>query len=190
MKIFAISFGLLFIVVGAALLMASSEKAKEAPDRYRAVTVQSKSARLNPAVQLDILVERYTSDSERMEYFQLLKEKGPEALLRTLGKVNVGRISAPGNVGVAVAAARIRETEGGKRVRLVTTRPVSFLQARRGEMADQFPYTVMDLYLDANGKGNGSVLSALKVVFDDDGQLQIQGVGGDPVDIINVERVK
>jgi hypothetical protein len=189
MKRLVIAFALLFSVVGAGLLLASSEKEKGTPERYKAVTVQPKSARLNPAVQLDILVERYTSDSERMEHLKLLKEKGPEALLRTLGKVNVGRISAPGQVGVAVAVARIRETEGGKRVRLVTTRPVSFLQARRGETPDQFPYTVMDLYLDANGKGNGSVLSALKVVFDDDGQLQIQGLGGDPVDLINVEKI-
>ena len=78
MKRSAISF-LLFSIAGAGLLLASSEKAKETPDRYKAVTVQTKTARANPAVQLDILVERYTSDSERKEYFQLLKEEGPEA---------------------------------------------------------------------------------------------------------------
>ena len=174
---------------GTSSLWAVSEKEKGSV-RYKAVTVLPKTAKANPAVQLDILVDRFTSDNERMEYLQLLKAKGEEAMLKTLGKVNVGRISTPGQVGVAVAVARVRETEGGQRVRLVTTRPVSFLQARRGEIADQFPYTVMDLYLDDEGKGNGSVLSALRVFFDDDGKLQIQGVGGDPVDLINVERVK
>jgi len=184
--------GLAFLVlslVGTSSLWAVSEKEK-ASVRYKAVTMLPKTARSSPAVQLDILVDRLTSDSERMEYLQLLKEKGEEAMLKTLAKVNVGRISTPGQVGVAVAVARVRDTEGGQRVRLVTTRPVSFLQARRGEMADQFPYTVMDLYLDADGKGNGTVLSALRVFFDDDGQLQIQGLGGDPVDLINVERVQ
>ena len=171
-------------------LWAASETEKGTPERYKAVSVQPKTAKANPAVQIDIQVNRYTSDSERMEYLQLLKSKGEEALLKTLGKANVGRISAPGQVGVAVAVARLRKTEGGHRVRLVTTRPVSFLQARRGEIADQFPYTVVDLYLDESGKGNGSVLSALRVFFDDDGQIQIQGLGGDPLDLINVERVK
>jgi len=181
---------LLLGLLGTSLLWASSEKEKATPERYKAVSVQPKTARLNPATQLDILVERFTSDSERMEYAQVLKEKGPEALLRTLSKINVGRISAPGQVGVAVAVARVRETEGGKRVRLVTTRPVSFLQARRGEISDQYPYTIMDLYLDNDGKGQGSVVSAIKVFFDDDGQLQLQGLGGNPLDLINVELVK
>jgi hypothetical protein len=181
---------LLVGLVGTSLLQASSETEKAKPERYKAVTVQAKTARLNPATQLDILVERYTSDGERMEYFKVLKEKGPEALLRTLSKVNVGRISAPGQVGVAVAVARIRETESGKRVRLVATRPVSFLQARRGDISDKYPYTIMDLYLNENSKGQGSVVSAIKVYFDDDGQLQIQGLGGDPLDLINVEKVK
>ena len=181
---------LLLSFVGTSPLWGASEKEKPAPERYKAVTVQPKTARLNPATQLDILIERYTSDGERMEYFRLLKEKGPEALLRTLSKVNVGRISAPGQVGVAVAVARIRETESGKRIRLVTTRPVSFLQARRGEIVDEFPYTIMDLYLNEDSKGQGSIVSAIKVSFDDDGQLQIQVLGGDPLDLINVEKVK
>jgi len=178
------AFGILSFL----LVLSATSLVVLASEQYSAVTVQPKTARMNPATQLTIQVDRYTSDSERKGYIQLLKDKGPEALLSTMNEVNVGRISAPGQVGVAVAAARVRETEGGKRVRLVITRPASFLQARRAERVDEFPYTIMDLYLDANGKGNGSVLSALRIYFDDDGQLHLQGLGGDPIDLINVKK--
>ena len=179
---------LLGMMVSGYLLAATSQKEEGTPERFKAVNVQAKTAKANPATQLDILVEKYTTDNERQGYAKLLKEQGPDALRRTLEKVNVGQISVPGAVGVPIAVARIRETDGGRRIRLVTTRSMSFLQVRRGDSSD-YPYTVMDLYLDENAKGKGSVLTAVKIFFDDQGQLQAQAVGGDPLELINVEKV-
>jgi len=171
--------------LGASQLPASSEKSKGTPERYKAVTMVSQTAKLNPATQLDILVERYTPEAEILEYANLLKAKGVDPLKRTLEKVNVGRISTPGSVGTAVAIARVHQTDKGKAVRLVTARPMSGIQLRYGD-GDQYPFTIMELYPE---KGEGLIIGTVRPAFDEDGQLTIQVAGSEPIKLINVEQV-
>jgi hypothetical protein len=169
-------------VLAADPLLALSEKG----ERYKAVTVMSPSSGLEPVTQFDILVEKYTSESEILEYANLLKQKGVEPLKRTLEKVNVGRISAAGSVGTAVAIARVHQTDKGKAIRLVTARPMSRLQLRYGD-GDQYPFTIMELYPE---KGEGLIIGTVRPYFDEEGRLSVQVAGSQPVKLINVEQIK
>jgi hypothetical protein len=136
--------------------------------------------------QLDIVVDRYTTEEELKEYATLLKAKGVDPLKRTLEKVNVGRISTPGAVGTAVAIARQHKTEKGKAIRLVTARPFSAVQLRYGD-GDVYPFSMMELYPE---KGEGLLIGTLKPYFDEAGQLSIKVAGTEPVKLINVKQVK
>jgi len=177
---------LLLSVGGASLLLASSEKEKATPERYKAVTVMSRTAKMDPATQLDILVERYTTEDELQEYKNLLKTKGVEPLKRALEKVNVGRISAPGSVGTAVAISRVHQTEKGKAIRLITARPISRVQLRYGD-GDLYPFSLVELYPE---KGEGLIIGTLKPYFDESGQVSAKVAGTEPIKLINVEQVK
>ena len=185
-RIFSSLFVLLAILGSGTLLLVASEKEKAAPERYKAVTVISTTSKLDPATQLDIVVDRYTAEAELQEYAKLLKAKGVEPLKRALEKVNVGRISTPGAVGTAVAIARLHKTEKGKAVRLVTARPMSAVQLRYGD-GDQYPFSIIELYPE---KGEGLLIGTLKPYFNEAGQLSIKVAGSEPVKLINVEQVK
>ena len=164
----------------------ASEKEKGTQERYKAVTVISQTSKMNPATQLDILIDRYTEEDELLEYAKLLKAKGVEPLKRTLEKVNVGRISTPGSVGTAIAIARLHQSDKGRAVRLVTARPMSRIQLRRGD-GDVYPFSMIELYPD---KGEGIMIGTLKPYFDETGKLSIKVAGAEPVKLINVEQVK
>lgn len=177
--------GLILSVSGASQLLASSEKGEGTPERYKAVTMISQTAKMNPATQLDILIERYTPEAEILEYANLLKEEGVDPLKRTLEKVNIGRISTPGSVGTAVAIARVHQTDKGKAVRLVTARPMSGVQLRYGD-GNQYPFTITELYPE---KGEGIIIGTVRPYFDESGQLSIKVAGSEPIKLINVEQV-
>ena len=60
------------------------------------------------SIGFDFRVNRDTSDEEVDQLATLLKEKGPDALRRTMEKLDVGRISPTGSVGNQIAVARKR----------------------------------------------------------------------------------
>lgn len=179
------ALGLLVAVWGTGQLLGLSEKVEGKPERYKAVTMISQTSKMNPATQLDILVERYTTKEELLEYANLLKSKGLDPLKRTLEKVNVGRISVPGSVGTAVAIARVHQTDKGKAVRLITARPMSGIQLRYGD-GDLYPFTIMELYPE---KGEGIILGTVQPYFDEDGRLSIKVAGTKSIELINVAQV-
>ena len=174
------------IAASISLLAFASEEEKGTPERYRAVAVTSTISRMNPATQLTILVDRYTTDAELREYATLLKAEGLDPLKRAMEKVNVGRISTPGAVGTAVAMARLHQTDKGRAVRLITARPFSAVQLRHGD-GNLYPFSMMELYPE---EGEGILFGTLKPYFDETGRLSIKVAGTEPLKLTNVEQVK
>ena len=80
-RAFSFFMSIFGILTAGFLLVAASEKEQPGPHRFKAVNVQAKTARANPATQIDIMVDRYTTDQERQDYVEILKEQGPDALI-------------------------------------------------------------------------------------------------------------
>ncbi len=139
------------------------EKAK--PDHYSATWVVTGGVGAGQNVPIEIRINKYNSDEDIMNLATVLKEGGQDKLRSTLEKEDVGQLSPVGRVGVPIAVARKR-VQGSKTViRVVTARNLSFLELRSGGRSVDYPFTILELELDASGKGKGSAIGAASIRF-------------------------
>ena len=101
-----------------------------------------------------------------------LFDRGPEALLEELRETRrVGYIRPPNSIGYDLRFAKqIPGDDGGRRVILVTDRPIDFWEAATLPRSIDYPFTVIELRLNRDGEGEGRMSIATKItgnsVFD------------------------
>ena len=167
------------------------EKDKKKSEQYSAV-VLGVSGRMGGASSfLTIWINEYTSDAEMKEHAALLKAKGQDELEKKLEKLDRGRVALTGITGVNLAIARsIPNPKGGRILRLVTDRRMSFPELRYSGRSTDYPFTIIELTVDDQGKGSGAVIGAAKVKFNKQNVLEIESFGMQALKVVNVKREK
>jgi len=141
---------------------------------------------------VDIVIERWSTDAERDQLRAALQEGGPEGLLRALQKVKeVGRISSGGSLGYPLRFARQAASPGGgRRILIGTDRLVSFLELRDRPRTVDYPFMVIDIRMDASGKGEGKLMPLAKITEDRDHIVEIENYASEPVRLTAVQSRK
>jgi hypothetical protein len=120
----------------------------------------------------------YTSDEQAKNYLSILKDKGQEKVLEAIDDTELGRFSVGANVGVPVNVVRERDSEGNRRIFAVFRRWTQFAELRYGYRSLDYPFGVIELFIDPRtGKGEGTYIAAAKVRWDsngDDGAPQVE----------------
>ena len=164
---------------------AKREKKRET---YTAVAVGTGGGLGGKTTNLTFSIDQYTTDDQVREYLGILKEKGNDGLRRVLEKVKVGRVAPPATTGTDLAIARKLTTEDGRLViRVVTARPMPFLELYRGGRSTDYPFSIFELHLNADGPGEGGVIGAAQLAFDESGVLQIESYGNQYVKLANIK---
>src|SRR4051812_30896205 len=144
----------LAVAVGltATVTLAAAAQTMGAPEKYTANAVNMDRG---SAGTIDISVDRWSTDQERDALISVVLKQGPEKLLDALQDAKpVGHFGPPGNLGWDLRFARkISLPDGGERVVLVTDRPVSFREAANQPRSIDYPFTVIELRLNADGEG-------------------------------------
>jgi len=141
---------------------------------------------------LTVYVTGWTSDQEVHDFATTLKESGPKALVSALEKTkDVGRVSPTGSVGSGFRIARIRQMpDAGFRIIMATNRPISFGELYNGTRSTDYPFGIVVLNVDKDGKGSGSLAPMCKVKFNKKGELEIEHYGQKPLRLANVQLEK
>jgi hypothetical protein len=163
-----------FLAVAAVSLLLPSSRAVDAqtmgePEEFSAFAVNMgalTSGSTGTTGQLIMTVNRWTPPAERDELLTVVKEKGADALLRALQKTKrVGNLRTPQSVGYELRLALDEPgKDGGRRVILVTDRPVGFAEATNRPHSLEYPFTVIDMQLPAEGRGQGTMSLAAKII--------------------------
>ena len=116
--------------------------------------------------QLIFTVNRWNSPTDRDELLTVLKDKGQDGLLSALRKAKrVGTLRTPQSVGYELRLALDEPgKDGGRRVLLVTDRPVSFAEATNRPHSIDYPFTVIDMNIPPKGHGQGNMSIAAKII--------------------------
>ena len=177
----------------AAILFATATLAAQtngSPERYLATAIDmNRSASGN----IEITVERWSTDAERDRLMKVLLDKGPEKLLDALQDVKrVGYIRTPDSIGWDLRFARkTRLPEGGDRVVLVTDRPIGFWEARNQPRTIDYPFTFVELRLNKDGQGEGKLSLATKIIADKENNIvTLENYDTQPVMLTQVRREK
>ena len=143
---------------------------------------------------IDIDIYRWSTDEEREALLTTLVEFGPDKLLDALEKIRppVGYIRTPTSLGYDLYYARSNPApDGGRRIVLATNRRVSFREAANNTRSMQYQFTLIEIHLDKDGKGEGKLVPAAKVSWDKAAKrIEIENYNALPVDLTTVTTVK
>ena len=134
-----------------------------------------------------IRIDKYTPGEEVKDYALLLAEKGQDALLNAIGNLDNGYIRVGTSLGYPLSITRSLDAEGGRIVRVVTDRPLQMFEVMRNTRSKDHPFGIIEMRFDEEGKGEGKMIAAAQVSFNEEGVLVIENYATRPFDLVNVE---
>ena len=160
-------------------------------EEFTALAVNISNVGFTGATPVDIVIERYTPDAESARLMALFKEKGPEALLEALqDRPRVGYIRTPASLAYDLRYARQAPNEdGGRRIVLLTDRPIGFGEATNRPRSFEYPFTLIQLDLDADGTGTGKLNIATRITLNGT-VLTLEDYANQPVMLNEVRKRK
>ena len=110
-------------------------------------------------------VTQWSTPEEARELAETLRQKGPQALLSKLQDARpTGTIRTLDSLAYDLRFANRTPTpEGGSRIVLATDRPIGFWEARSGSRTLDYPFTVVQMEIGADGKGKGTLSIATRI---------------------------
>ncbi len=146
-----------------------------------------------------ITVNQWSTQAERERLINIMVAKGSKALLKELQEAPVkGRFRIPGQrqpdphhlaLGLDIRYAwQAPLPEGGRRIFLAMDRYIGFQEARNQPRTIDYPFTLMEIRVDRNGKGEGKMSIATKIKFDKEKNvMELENYSSEPVRLNNVE---
>jgi hypothetical protein len=178
-------------VLAVALLGISGAYAKAWVERFNAFAVDLGAPGRASSGQVEFVIERYSTDAERDRLLAVLKEKGPDKLLDALQSLpRVGYFRTPNSIGYDIKFARKNPGEdGGEVISLATDRHIGFWEATNRPRTIDYPFTVVEIHIGKDGKGEGKMSLATKVMWDKhNNTLVLENYKSQPVLLNEVKR--
>ena len=168
---------------------------KKDPLRFTAFNV---SMPAGVAGVTEITIERWTTAEERTALLKLVNtakegERGQAKLLSALQKIKprTGFIRTPNSLGWDLRYA-VENTmdDGTRQIVIATDKPVSFGAAASGSRVMDYPFTLIEMRMKPNEKGEGKMLAASSIIVKN-GRLELENYGQEPVRLTEItEEVK
>jgi hypothetical protein len=143
------------------------------------------------AGSLDIVIERWSTEAERQLLRDALLEKGSDKLLSTLQdlKPRAGFIQSGNSLGWDIQYAReeVSEATGSRRIVFATDRPMSSRELATRPRSADYEFTLGELRVQKDGKGEGKLVPAAKVKWNKDTMtIEIENYANEPVRLTNI----
>jgi hypothetical protein len=143
---------------------------------------------------IDFTIERWSTDAERAQLLSIITEKKDptEPLLKALQKMpKVGYIKGVQTLGWDLRYARqFPGEDGGRRIVLATDRPIAFAEARNQTRSMDYPFTIVEIHLDKNDKGEGKILAGTKIFVDKNKNIVLENYAQQPVQFNEIHKIK
>jgi len=141
--------------------------------------------------RVDIVVAQWSPMAQRDRLIGILFEKGPEKLLDVLQDLpKVGYFKTPESLAYDLHyAQRTPLPDRGERIVLATDRFVRFWEVTGGSRTTDYPFTIIELRLNGDGRGEGKMSLATKVIADKKkNEVVLENWGTQPVLLKDVRR--
>jgi hypothetical protein len=146
---------------------------------------------------VDIQIDRWSPEAERDRLLGILREEknhdqATKALLRALQQLpKVGYIRTGTSVGWDLRYARQTPMEdGGRQIVIGTDRPINAWEAYGQGRTLDYPFTVIELRLNKDNRGEGKLLAGTKIYIDKNDNLVLENYSIQPVMLNDVKKVE
>jgi hypothetical protein len=135
------------------------------PERFTALAVNVDGFWFSRTGPVEIVVSRWSNESEQTRLTEALLDEGSDALLDALRDTpRVGYLRMSNSLGYDLHFARaLPGDDGGRRIVLATDRPILFWEARNQPRSIDYPFTVIELRLNRDGEGEGKMSIAARI---------------------------
>ncbi len=142
---------------------------------------------------IDFTIERWSTDAERTKLLSLIpkENQSPQKLLSALQDMpSVGRIRTPQTLSWTLRYARqFKLPEGGRRIVVVTDRPIGFREARNASRSMDYPFSILEIRLNAKDEGEGKIFGGSKVYVEDN-EVVVENWGTQPTRFNEIRKQK
>jgi methionyl-tRNA formyltransferase len=169
---------------------ALAHDAKAQNDAYTAVA-QSATSTGSQQVQFNFTITSWSTQDDIKRLGAILKEKGQDALLAEIQKLDAGRINRVGETGNQIAVAEKWQNGDKTVITMITARRMSMFEQKQRGVSKGYPFAFLQVTVNASGEGDGKLVAAAKVVYDKKGdtfRLEPHGQGATPIS--NVKQQK
>jgi hypothetical protein len=182
-------------ILSGAALMGAQEAPEPTLEIFSGHIVDTETREPNESERGDhirVIIERWSTEQERQALVQAFEEKGTDGLLSALRKTErLGTlrksISRSWDLRYAV---QVPTADGGRRIIVGTYRYVDFWEANREKKAS-YPFTLIELHLDKEDKGDGRISQASKISRSKDGkQIELEHYFSEPLRLRDVRTQK
>ena len=172
----------------------AQDKKEEKPKPYRFTAFAVNMGSGPKAFTVDIVLERLSTDEERDGLIAAFVEGGQNKLLPALQKIRprVGFIRTPNSLGWDLQYAwRFVNSDGTSRLVIATDRRINFWEARNQPRTIDYPFTIIEMRLDAKGEGEGRMAAGTKISKSKDGKaIELENYGISPVALNEIKLQK
>jgi len=163
-----------------------------------ALSMANTATGANQTIQIDI--NKWSPPGQRDQLITTFMEKKQDGLLSALQKLpENGRWRFPGYMGpdpdnIYRLGTPLRYTanqpldDGGRRIVIMTDRIIGFREAVNQPRAIDYPFTLMEMHFDKDGKGEGRMSWFTQINFDKKKQvIEIENYSSEPVRLNNLK---
>jgi hypothetical protein len=138
-----------------------------------------------------ITINAYSSPEEVQSLHALLIDRGPDVVLKALEKMKPkGRISLTGTVGFYDWKVIMSvPSPTGRHIMAAADRPISFLEQYYGTRSSDYKFGFMELDLNQQNRGEGSLIYAAKVKVMNSDKVEIENLGIEPIKLMGVRKL-
>jgi hypothetical protein len=193
------------LVIVSTMILASTQpvfgELPSLPIRMRTFAVNMSNNLTGANAVLEITIDRWSSAENRARLLDAVP-KGQDAVLKELQKSPIeGRIRIPGWTGPDPNNYRLgwdlhyawheALPDGGDRIVVATDRYMSMWEVRNQPRTTDYPFTILQIHLPKEGKGEGKMSAFTQIRFDKKkNAMEIETYGTEPVRLneITVEK--
>jgi hypothetical protein len=182
------------VVLGLAVLGAAASRpsAQAGAETFSGTATVKTAAGATASSPLTVTIDRKMSQQEADSMLAAFKAGGAAALRKALvGVPPTGSIQLGGGTPATARLSMERATDKGRLLTLVCDKPILFLGASlpTAKPKEGFDFAVLDIEVDAAGKGSGTLAPAAKVTVKQ-GAFVVEDYGSERVQISDVQKKK
>jgi hypothetical protein len=188
----SVVLGVLFLLGAGALLVNAADNPQEKQEKKEKEEFAAWANNLGGAVksgQVMITIKRWSTPEERTKLIASFKEGGQDALLKTLTKMgSLGYIRLPQTTGWDLHYAyQWPQEDGGRVIVIATDRKFPPGEVMYNGRSMDYPFELIQMKLDAQGRGEGKLSLATKIGVSKDGtRLELENYGDGAVFLQNI----
>lgn len=163
-------------------------QAQAQKESYSAILATSNSSASQ--IKFTFTITKYATDVELKELAVILKDKGEDALVDALKKLDAGRINQLGDTGNQIAIAEKAKSGKDTVITIITARKISTVELKRKAAHADYPLGYLSVTLNEKGEGTGKMMTAAKIKFDEKkGHFKLEPYGNGYSKVTNVASI-